>query len=181
MHTAFDEYFMLELFTNAGNNALTWDKYETTTGEDLGEGGIRLYHVDSRIVGCNSGEFLTSGEWYEVNDLSPNISETTSVIDNFTVGANNSDPYTSYAGYPYSNYKNFKLLSLIQAGGENTFGSTSGRKTLNSSDFFKTGDTFTFDDAKSFLTKDNSIVSTMDNGESWNYKIEFIEVNPKYL
>jgi hypothetical protein len=177
--SAFDEYFMIELFSNKENNNLSWTSWEDENSVSLGNGGIRLYHVDARVVGCNSGEFLNSSNedvWHQVDYLDEFPTNSTNALDCHVVGTNNSYDYTAYAGYPYSDYSNYKLLTLIQKGGTNTFANDSGNNALSVDDLYQTGDTFSFEDAKSFLLKSGT-ASTMDNGELFPYTITFVNVN----
>ena len=69
-----------------------------------------------------------------------------------------------------------KLLALIQKGGTDTFGSENGRHYLNKTDLFQTGDTFTFSNYAKFLSKSGRNVTTMDNGETFPWKIDFESV-----
>ena len=151
--SAFDEYFLLELFSPYGNNKTDWTFWNNNYA-NLGDYGVRLYHVDSRLYSD-----------YRNREVD--------VVDYYTyLGANNSYDYGDYVGY--SGWGDYKLLTIIQAGKTNTFGSTSNtRKYLNSSDLFHEGDTFDFNTYKHFLSKKNKTVTKMDNGETFPYKIYF--------
>ena len=72
-----------------------------------------------------------------------------------------------------------KQLALIQKGGVDTFGQNSVAM-LQETDLFKTGDTFTFNNYKHFLSKSGATVTRMDNGETFPWTIEFEEVTPNY-
>ncbi len=148
--SAYDEYFLIELFTPSGVNTDFWTNY-CNDYYDLGDGGIRLYHVDSRLYDGNG----------ETDDPS-----------NASWGCNNTYDWESSNG-GNSAWSDYILLSLLQAGGNNTFGSLSGRSYLNESDLFQSGDVFTFSEYTSFLTKSHADVTTMDNGETFPYTITF--------
>ncbi|MBR0451297.1 MAG: hypothetical protein IJI78_04820 [Oscillospiraceae bacterium] len=48
--TPFDEYFLVDVFAGRGNNAKCWDFY--AEGPNL-RGGVRLLHVDAKMVGID--------------------------------------------------------------------------------------------------------------------------------
>ncbi len=148
--SAYDEYYLIELFTPTENNTLFWSNYSTNY-YDLGEGGIRMYHVDARLYDGSS----------ETDDPS-----------NASWGCNNTYTWEDSNGGNYD-WQDYILLALLQAGGNNTFGATRGRSYLNESDLFQTGDVFTFSEYSSFLTKSHAEVTTMDNGETFPYTITF--------
>ena len=163
--SAYDEYFLIELFSNKGLNAEFWDDYCTYYG-DLGDYGIRMYHVDSRLYSLNTGR--------EVSSIDPSTWGNQTIA----IGPNNSSDYTA-CGHETSNPRecaDMKLLTIIQKGGTDTFGSTSGRHFLNKNDLFQTGDTFTFANYAKFLSKSGADVTKMDNGETFTWKIDFESV-----
>ncbi len=161
--TPYDEYLLLELFSPFGNNKIDWDINLQST-PNLGSGGIRMYHVDSRLYGYDS----KGGEWVE--------DPKNTVYTKFDHPCNSTD--ASDYGFKKlpSEAKGCHQLQVIQAGKENTFGSSvyTARHILNYSDLFKTGDEFTFSDYSDFFPKE----TTMNNGEKFNYTIEFESVSP---
>jgi len=162
--SAFDEYILIELFARVGNNVKDWKNWG-----NLAQGGIRLYHVDARVYGYNSG----GGEY--------SAGEGGSIVDNVkssdynyhVIGANNSYDASAYMSVP--GFDNFKLLTLIQEGGEDTFGSnlSSKRHSLNQDDLFMTGDTFTFSAYNNFFLKKSSNAMAMNDGTAFPYTINF--------
>ena len=82
--------------------------------------------------------------------------------------------YSGRSSY-FTDWANYKELAIIQQGGVDTFGSTSSsaRHFLSEDDLFHQGDVFTFNAYKQFLTKNNTVPSTMNNGETFPYKITF--------
>ncbi len=162
-NSAFDEYFLIELFSPYGNNSFDdfWTSYKLDPFY-----GIRMYHVDSRLFKYTSGGFVPIEE---------KISNMYQVINN------NCYEYTDDP--LYVPYQDFKLLTVIQKGGEDTFGQVEAdyynpvnRHNLTWNDLFQTGDTFTFSKYAHFLSKQHLTPTTMDNGETFPYKIEFTEV-----
>lgn len=170
-NSAFDEYFMLELFSPFGNNEYDWassaaNSYFNLTSSDF---GVRLYHVDSRLYAC---DYYNMNNGYIVDD----IDELNEAIEyKFVyVGANNSYDSSAYAYSSPDMLSDYKLLTLIQSGKVNTLGTS--KNMMNPSDLFHTGDVFNFADYSSFLLKSNVPVSTMDNGETFPYTISFDKV-----
>ena len=178
--SAFDEYFLIELFSNKGINNSFWSNYQSRYGVSLGNGGIRLYHVDSRLFHLKISGYESYGlDGSEVTSLDKT---TWGYYPQYvTIGPNNSSDYTA-AGYGDSNppaCADMKQLALIQKGGVDTFGQNSVAM-LQETDLFKTGDTFTFNNYKHFLSKSGATVTRMDNGETFPWTIEFEEVTPNY-
>ena len=166
--SAFDEYMLMELFTRDGNNKDDWYNWSGA----LGTGGVRLYHVDSRIYGYN-GSDVDANHAGLGGSLVDNVK--TSNYEHFIVGANNSYDASSYISVP--GFDDFQLLTLIQRGKVNTFSNSSSNKRhyLTREDLFITGSVFTFNDYKSFFTK-TSVATTMDDGRTFPYTITFNEV-----
>ncbi len=165
--SAFDEYFLIELFSNKGLNSEFWDSWNYYyAGNNLGNYGIRMYHVDSRLYCLNTGREVSidTSTWGSTQTIA--------------IGPNNSSDYTAcgYGQYNPSECADMKLLALIQKGGTDTFGSEYGRHYLNNSDLFQTGDTFTFANYAKFLSKSGRSVTKMDNGETFTWKIDFESV-----
>lgn len=100
--TAFDEYLVIDLYTPEGLNYL--DSHETYLGRPRGytREGIRVYHVDARLVEINvnsNGNY--SYEYYSGTKLNP------SPTRGYSVAATNSQKSNAYADIDYS------LLNLI--------------------------------------------------------------------
>ena len=97
------------------------------------------------------------------------------------IGPNNSYDYTATGTGCPAEWGDFKQLTLIQAGGVDTFGSDPTNPTgkyLTLDDMFYTGDSFDFNFAKKFLSKSHrDDIATMDNGESFPYTITFESVD----
>lgn len=162
-YSAFDEYFMIELFSNYGNNAKFQEYYNQIFGTAKEKYGVRLYHVDARF-------FDYSGR--EVKNPRYGFQAITNSSYTYTKNA-----YRGYKGL--QDLADYKFISIIQKEGKDTFGDTnaSSRKYLNRRDLFMEGDEFTFDKYSHFLTKRDNLVETMDNGEKFPYKIEFVKMS----
>ncbi len=181
--TAYDEYVLLELFSRYGNNEISWDEYSSSYG-DLGEGGIRLYHVDARLASRLSSSSLLSyvDDSFLLQSAGQDESEMT-----YQVGHNNSFYGSDYASDNISadrltGVSQYYLLNLIQKGGTNTFADPYSRdKYLDEDDLFLTGDSFSMDATlgtspygEEFFRNGDSF----NNGDDFPYVIEFLEVTP---
>ncbi len=170
-NSAFDEYFMIELFAPYGNNAVNypvngvyqgsaWEYY--SNHYDLGDYGVRMYHVNDQMYRWTGSSLV------EYN------SHVTSSMYIYRPTDNDALDYEDRPS-AFDDWANYKELAIIQRGGTDTFGSTSSgaRHFLNSDDLFHQGDVFTFNNYRQFLTKDNTLPTTMNNGETFPYKITF--------
>ncbi len=180
--TAYDEYVLLELFSRYGNNEISWDEYSSSYG-DLGEGGIRLYHVDARLA----SRLDSSGLLSYVDDSFLLQSAETREGTSYQVGHNNSFYGSDYASDNISadrltGVSEYYLLNLIQKGGTNTFADPYSRdKYLDEDDLFLSGDSFSMDGTlgtspygEEFFRNGDSF----NNGDDFPYVIEFLEVTP---
>lgn len=180
--TAYDEYVLLELFSRYGNNEISWDEYSSSYG-DLGEGGIRLYHVDARLA----SRLDSSGLLSYVDDSFLLQSAETREGTSYQVGHNNSFYGSDYASPNISadrltGVSEYYLLNLIQKGGTNTFADPYSRdKYLDEDDLFLSGDSFSMDGTlgtspygEEFFRNGDSF----NNGDDFPYVIEFLEVTP---
>jgi len=172
-NSAFDEYFLLELFSPYGNNATNypsrgtyygraWDVYNASC-DDLGDYGVRLYHVSSQIY-----EYTGSG--FSPIDTAGYTSWMYQPTDN------NEYSYAYRSSY-FADWADYKQLAIIQQGGTDTFGNAGSRQYLNGDDLFHQGDVFTFNNYKHFLSKSGAAVTAMDNGETFPYKITFTSMS----
>ena len=163
--SAFDEYFLIELFSNKGINTLFWDGCPSLAGPK--DYGVRVYHVDSRIY-----------DMMKQQEASDDPSQWSAFLQ---IGPNNSYDYTAPGTGSPSEWGDYKQLAIIQKGGVDTFGDDPANpsgKYLTLDDMFYTGDSFNFNMAKAFLSKTHKDdITTMDNGEVFPYTIIFEDVN----
>lgn len=173
--SAYDEYFLIELFnTSLGNNLYNKSDYNSSIGR-YGESlsyGVRLYHVDARLWELYSQYNNDSGK--EIPDAET-LNDGNTNKWNVYPGPNNSYNAEDYASKCPTKWEDFKLLTLIQKGAGNEFG-TGSRNFLTDDDLFTTGDKFTFSKYKHYLSKKGKTVTTMDNGETFPYEIDFVSV-----
>ncbi|HAS55692.1 MAG TPA: hypothetical protein DCR94_00205 [Firmicutes bacterium] len=179
----FDEYILIELFSKVGNNVFNidsnqtfWEYWEGNVNS-LGNGGIRLYHVDARLWGYNSETAFDDGGIVE--DISESIYKYHQFLNNNTY--ENGD-YATSKPTSYAN-KNYRLIQLIQASNINTFnklGNPSNTSSyLKKSDLFQTGDTFSLTSINGYTNYGTNFFvnkSFLNNGESFPYVIKFDSV-----
>ncbi len=169
--SAYDEYILIELFTDAGNNSYFWD--DVDSDYPLNDGGIKVYHVDARLWGYNNSKTIeTDGALID----DPRNSK----YEYALLAASNSTG-TDY-GTPISSFSNYQLLHLIQRGGSNTFGKYGKkyRHTLNYTDLFQTGDTFSIGSHSGYKDYGSNFFynkTKMNDGSTFNYGIKFVNVS----
>ena len=163
--SAFDEYFLLELFAPYGNNKKDWQKYQGSLGT---KPGIRLYHVDARTFGTNEYGMYGRPKVDDMEAQQINSKEDVANWNYITTGANNSSIWLSY-GEGIVQLENKMLLSIVQKGGNFTFAKPEGRHILSTGDLFKLGDEFNFDDYSMFLNKNAMKQDTTNKGEEFPY------------
>ena len=160
--SAYDEYFLIELFSKKGVNENDWDTY---TDLNTIESGVRIYHVDARLY-----------DQFKAEEASEDKTKWSAMT---IIGANNCSDYTALGIGSPEEWGDFKQLALIQKGGIDTFGqnANNGHHELRVEDLFLAGDTFTFANYKHFLSKSNKPVTTMDNGEEFPWTITIDSLN----
>ena len=196
--SAFDEYFLIELFSPYNNNEFDWYMWDNQLGSSyssvdssfsgLGDYGARMYHVNSTLYELTNAQFMS--DWYsyymyfdekiKINtkeELLQAYNSPTSYAGLFITNSSNS---SDYLGFNVDDpiIEDSKLLTIIQAKNENTFASETSSyyddHVLDSEDMFQEGDVFTFDEYSHFLSKgDRHNITTMDNGEIFPYEIIF--------
>lgn len=174
--TAFDEYILIELFTKSGNNTKDWSSWSSEYN-NLGNGGIRLYHVDARLWGYNSESSFNNGGF--VDDIDNNKYKYLQLANHNT---SNNNEYATIKPSVIAN-KGYRLLHLIQAGNKNTFEVASKNpgksQLLKKADLFSTGDTFSIGSHTGYTNYGTNFFknkTTLNNGEAFPYVISFDEV-----
>ena len=172
--SAFDEYFLIELFAPYGNNKKDWPEYQNSLGA---RGGIRVYHVDARVYGGNTYEYFGDEDYEEdekivvtnMEEQQINTKDDVAKWNTVAKGATNSSLWHRYPG-GISQLADYPLLSIVQKGGDFTFAQQNGRHTLNSIDLFKVGDEFTWEKYSKFLNKNGEKQELTNKGEVFPYK-----------
>ena len=174
----FDEYLILELYTPTGLNEFDC-KYRYKEQYPLGvnQTGIRLWHVDARLVSVsNKYNYAYSEDYFTVPFKNNDFMMSNTRYTNQTA---------SYASPLGSDYSNYKLLQLIRNNSEETYKSES---FFNESDLYQDGSTFKISDVnKQFVNKNrfnsgkmfdwNFSVSIKGSNENAIATISFIKIN----
>ena len=158
-NSPFDEYLVLEYYTDLGLNEFdTTNKYMRQYGKNYPTGthdyGIRLWHVDARLLYTNAGSFSASKI-----TTNPRISggRVTLMMSN-TYSGGGADDYCSPLGTSYANYN---LLQLIR---NNTSANYKPKDMFSASHLFKAGDTFSMDKYGKQFYKTGKLDSNIDLG-----------------
>ena len=159
-NSPFDEYILLEYFTDTGLNELDttyayMSKYGKAYPMGSKEYGIRVWHVDARLLytltGAYSASKTTTNPKYatgRVNLLMSNTYDDGSEYARQYVSPLSQDPEQKYYDAHYADYN---LLHMIR---NNTRAGTKPKDSLASSSLFKKGDSFSMSDfANQFVNK----------------------------
>ena len=138
-NSPFDEYLILEYFTDTGLNEFdVHHKYMSKYGKNYPTGsqdyGIRLWHVDARLLYTTTGEF--SANKVTTNPIYPAGGVALMMSNTYYDGTEYSEAYGSLLGRSYANYN---VLQMIRNSTSITY---KPKDMLSSSSLFKAGDTF---------------------------------------
>ena len=164
----FDEYILIEFYTPEGTNYQDSRYAYSSRNKMYNYSGLRIYHVDARLVQFEMDRRgnITSAQY--VNDF---------VDDAYCfIGASNSVDYQYLTSK--QNSKNYiRYLHLIDKGGKNTLsaGTSISRNSIKidgTSTLWETGDTFTAT-SKYFANGNN----TFNDGSSVGYSVTVGEIS----
>ena len=160
--TALDEYILLEYYKPRELNYL--DSHTAYPNRRLGPNinGIKIYHVDSRLIKCRYG-----GSTFNYSYVTGPLNSLDSSYYYEICASNcNKKENTSDSTYPATYSSNFSLVHLIEAGGTNTFvyGANGGNGSL-----FTQGASFSMNSFSNFFP--NGSGKLMNNGDSFDYRI----------
>ena len=150
----FDEYVLAELYAPTGLNKLDTDyQYDVTYPRGANDVGIRLWHVDARLV--RNGYFTSNAGQYGIR-----------------VGMNNTSKLTSDGGRTCdagAAYQRYNLLQLIRNDTNEDYQTTS---TFVGSDLFKQGSSFSMSTFSSQFQDGNKL----NNGSAlgWEFTVNKI-------
>ena len=138
-NSPFDEYLILEYYTDLGlNNHDAHNKYMRQYGKNYPTGsldyGIRLWHVDARLLYTATGEFSANKVTVNPKISSGRVALMMSNI--YYDGSDYSEAYCSPLGTSYANYN---ALQMIR---NNTSATYKPKDMFSSSSLFKAGDEF---------------------------------------
>ncbi|MBO7614404.1 MAG: Ig-like domain-containing protein [Bacilli bacterium] len=131
-NSPFDEYLLLELYTPTGLNKFDTDYlYRETYPRGVNETGIRLWHVDARLVEVRNS---FNGAYSDKSYVVP-FKNNAMMMSN-TYASSSSNAYISPCGEEYAD---FNLLQLIRNNSKETYHSKS---QFSKSDLFLNGSSF---------------------------------------
>ena len=158
-NSPFAEYLLLEYYTATGLNKFDCDRqynypYDYPQGPNTR--GIRLWHVDARLVKYDrySGQYsLTSNPPSQSNEVKMAMSNT---YDNGSIN----EEYLSPLGSSYYNYNILQLIRNNTSSNVNSF----LNNNLKSGDLFKANDTFSMSTYKYQFVKNGKLNTNVDLG-----------------
>ena len=165
-NSVFDEYLLLEYYTPTGLNKFDTDHryYSNTNPKGVDRAGIRLWHVDSRLI------YRTQGGWNETGITT----EITNEHEYRLLCTNNSptnDPNVDTS--PLSgrgNYARYRLLQLVRKMDRHLPMPSSG--LFKAADLFYQGETFSMEDYSSSFVERGRLNSGKALG--WSFSVDAI-------
>lgn len=149
--SAFDEYLLFEFYTPTGLNAFDVQHgYDGYTGLPDAY-GIRIWHVDARLVNANSGNIVTQG-----------YSNLVLLNSNSAYAEDANSNRLSPLGSEYYDYNLLQLIRNNNASPLNTI------DAISNSDLFKVNDSFSISDYSSQFAEDNRL----NNGQVLNWNVQ---------
>lgn len=158
--TAFDEFLVLELYTNEGLNELdSKQAYESLYGKMPSVYGVKIYHVDARLFYAIENNRQV---YYDISKISEGIPDCY-----VSIAASNTPDYSRN-----NTVELFKQIELISATGNPLYSRSFSPYTYN--DLFQEKDAFTMENYK-YFTYLNS--GKFNNGKELNIEIYFEKVS----
>lgn len=166
----FDEYFLLELYSGTGLNKFDTDyKYNSLYPRGSNTVGIRLWHVDARLLYIN--DFDDETEEFSESKMTTNPTTGAGVYHAMsnTYYAEGLEGYYSYLGEEYCDYN---LLQLIR---NSTAASYTSTDYFSGSILFKQGESFSMETFSNQFVNGTKLNSNKDFG--WSFTVKSIENN----
>lgn len=157
----FDEYILIELYTNEGLNEI--DSYDIYDSVLAPQGiGVRIYHIDKRLFTISLDELN--------NNNSIQLYDGINKQEGFVTPISNSRDNDVYNNiFHLDNTINlFDEIRLIEANGKDTF-SNGGYQTLKS--YFKNGDSFSLKTHSAFFKFDENGDPILNDGSTLSYTV----------
>ena len=177
-NSPFDEYLILEYYTTGGLNYLdTTHAYMNRYSTGSSESGIRLWHVDARLLYTNRPNDPTSYTPSKVT-TNPNINDqkVTHMFSNSyndgSIDMESLSPLSS-RNPDEDQYSNYKLLELVR---NNTVMTGRTKETLRSSDLFKVGSVFKMSTYRSQFVNEEKL----NNGKNLGFTFKVNSLNDDY-
>ena len=165
--SAFDEYIVIEYFTQDGLNELDTSRpYNGAYPTGSKVPGIRVWHVDARLLYADSFDSNFSPSKVTTDPLT-NLGQVELMMSN-TYG--NKEGYITPLGEAYSDYN---LLQLIR---NNVTEGYRPKKGMKTEDLFYVGDEFTMEKYGKQFKQQNKL----NSGKSLGYTFAVTEINEVY-
>ena len=160
-NSPFDEYLVLEYYTDLGMNEFDttypyMKQYNKSYPTGTHDYGIRLWHVDARLVYTSTGNFSASKV-----TTNPKISSGRVALmmsNTYYDGDDYSEAYCSVLGTSYANYN---VLQMIR---NNTSATYKPKDMLSSSSLFKAGSSFSMSKYSKQFVNSGKLNSKTDLG-----------------
>ena len=167
----FDEYLLLEYYTPTGLNEFdVTHKYRNKGPVGSKESGIRLWHVDARLIYFSNIDYDVA---YLTND--PTIKDGSVILamtNSFPDGDKDHEGYLSPAG---EDYYNFNMLQMIRNNPYVTYKPESGNG-LRDANLFKKGESFRMVDfPKQFVNP-----GKLNDGSDLGYAFQVNDTNEEF-
>lgn len=163
-NSPFDEYFLLEYYSATGLNKLDAENAylgEYPTGPS--ESGIRLWHVDARLI-------FTTSTSFKASDVTTNPAKSGVKVVEMMSNSYYSAQSISYISRLGSSYADYNILQLIHNDELETYKPTS---SLDSFSLFKNGDSFTMNKLKNQF-KQTAKLNSGDDFD-WTFSVSINE------
>ena len=160
-NSPFDEYVLLELYSNTGLNKFDCDyHYRNRYAQGPQAVGIRVWHVDARLLKKSS---RTLGSF-----TSPNVS-VGSVVQGFNNTSTTARESEAHMCLHQDDYQKMNLLQLIRNSATKTY---TDKSDLSAADLFTQGSTFSLNEFNKQFVKG----TTLDNGSAlgWSFSVNSI-------
>lgn len=176
--TPFDEFMLVDVFANAGDNQYMWDNYMldfTSPVDPALNGGIRIIHVDTRLCYLN-------GKWFDASaagNYNKRAVTAMGTLSNKWPGMANSMAIGGETGYsPEKDTGLYFPLHMMKRSGTDPYFTKRvngrGMFNINSADLFSAGTCFSMESHASAFSN----APYMNNGGTFDYRITVDEYDP---
>ena len=156
-NSPFDEYIVLEYFTPTGLNKLdTTYSYSGQYPKGSGMGGIRVWHVDARLLYIPNNSRTVSAD-NVTTDVKTTLGDVTLMMSNTYYG-NDGQDYITDLGAAYADY------NILQQIRNSTSATYKPKDDMSSSSLFLDGDSFSMSKFSKQFVKNGKLNANIDLG-----------------
>lgn len=156
----FDEYILLELYTPTGLNKFDTDYAYNNAPRGVNATGIRLWHIDARLVTLDSYGRTNANKVY-----TRPVTDCTFMMSN-TYYSNDAQGYITPCGKDYANYNQLQLIR------NSTTSSYKANDDFKESYLFKNGSNFKMSTYKNQFVKSGKLNSGLSLGWTFTVSID---------